>query len=74
MTQHMPPRKDPKPMLQEIAFEITRDMKYNPKCICWNSGCARHSNCRACMAFHKLTDHPPTCKRDWTWESRSGQP
>jgi len=53
--------------VQEVAFEITGDMKYNPKCLCNNTGCARHSNCRACMAFHKLTDHPPTCRYAWTW-------
>jgi hypothetical protein len=62
-------RAVPAPMTQEIAFEITRDMKYNPKCLCDNSGCARHSNCRACIAFHKLTNHPPTCRYHWKWDA-----
>ncbi|OGO24442.1 MAG: hypothetical protein A2144_01560 [Chloroflexi bacterium RBG_16_50_9] len=59
--------------IQEVAFEITKEMKYNPKCLCGNTCCARHSNCRACMAFHKLTDHPPTCRYKWNkreWDSR----
>ena len=55
-------------MNQEAAFEITAEMKYQPKCLCNNSGCPRHSNCRACMQFHKLTDHPPTCRYNWKWD------
>jgi hypothetical protein len=55
-------------MNQEVAFEISRDIKYMPKCLCDNSACPRHSNCRACMQFHKLTDHPPSCKYKWKWE------
>ncbi len=54
-------------MNQEVAFEITSDMKYQAKCLCDNSACPRHSNCRACVAFHKLTDHSPTCKYKWKW-------
>jgi len=55
-------------IIQEVAFEITKDMKYNPRCLCDNSSCARHGNCRACIQFHKLTAHPPTCKYKWKWE------
>jgi hypothetical protein len=55
-------------MNQEVAFEISGDMKYMPKCLCDNSGCPRHSNCRACVAFHKLTDHPPSCRYKWKWK------
>jgi hypothetical protein len=58
-------------MIQEVAFEISRDMKYNPKCLCDNSSCARHGNCRACIQFHKLTSHPPTCKYKWKWEEKA---
>ena len=56
-------------MNQEVAFEITRDMKNIATCICENSGCPRHSNCQACAQFHKLSDHPPTCKRTWKWDA-----
>jgi hypothetical protein len=56
-------------MNQEVAFEITADMKHMPKCLCDNSCCSRHSNCRACVQFHTLTNHPPQCKRgQWKWE------
>ena len=56
--------------IQEICFNITSDFKYNPKCLCDNTGCARHSNCKACIQFHKLTNHPPTCKYAWKWEDK----
>jgi hypothetical protein len=56
-------------MNQEVAFEITGDMKNIPTCMCENSGCPRHSNCQACVQFHKLTDHPPSCKRTWNWDA-----
>jgi hypothetical protein len=55
-------------MNQEAAFEIDAEMKYVPKCLCDNSGCPRHSNCRACMQFHRLTDHPSQCKYKKKWE------
>ena len=56
---------------QEIAFDIAldrKDAKYLTKCLCDNSGCPRHSNCRACKQFHAMTDHPPTCEYKWIWE------
>ena len=63
------PQKRRSAMNQEIAFEITRDMKNVPTCACENSGCPRHSNCQACVQFHKLSDHPPSCKRTWKWDA-----
>ncbi|HHV10738.1 MAG TPA: hypothetical protein GXX75_10735 [Clostridiales bacterium] len=57
-------------IIQEVAFEFPENVRYNPKCLCGNTGCARHSNCRVCMEFHKLTDHPPTCKYEWKWKKQ----
>ena len=50
---------------REVAFEIGPEMRYNPRCYCDNTVCARHGNCVACRAFHKLTGHPPTCEHKW---------
>ena len=63
------PQKRRSAMNREIAFEITRNMKNVPTCACENSGCPRHSNCQACVQFHKLSDHPPSCKRTWKWDA-----
>jgi len=55
-------------LTQDYSFEITGDMKYNPICACDNTGCARHGNCKACTEFHRLTNHPPTCRYAWHWK------
>jgi len=55
-------------LFQEVAFEIRPEMKYNPRCLCDNTCCARHSNCKACMAFHRITAHPPTCMYKLAWK------
>ena len=55
-------------IFQEMAFEIAPDMKYNPRCLCDNTCCARHGCCKACMAFHRITEHPPTCRYKWEWK------
>ena len=55
-------------LFQEVAYEITPEMKYNPRCLCDNTGCVRHSNCRACVEFHRVTAHPPTCRYHWEWK------
>lgn len=54
---------------QEVAYVIDKNMKYNPKCLCDNTACARHSNCRLCMEFHSKTGHPPTCRYKWKWDN-----
>ena len=65
---------DHKPMLvQEVSFDFAPDIKYNPRCLCDNTGCARHGNCRACVEFHRLTDHPSTCRYAWKWR-KNAQP
>ncbi len=56
------------PPVQEINFDFKETMKYNPRCLCDNSGCPRHGNCRLCAEFHRITCHPSTCQYCWKWK------
>ena len=56
------------PPVQEINFDFKNNMTYNPRCLCDNSGCPRHGNCRLCAEFHRINPHPATCKYDWKWK------
>lgn len=56
------------PPVQEINFDFEKNMTYNPYCLCDNTGCPRHGNCRLCREFHCITAHPPTCQYDWKWK------
>ena len=56
------------PPVQEINFDFEENTTYNPRCLCDNTGCPRHGNCRLCNEFHKITNHPPTCRYSWKWK------
>lgn len=56
------------PPVQEINFDFEENMKYTPYCLCDNTGCPRHGNCKLCVEFHKISSHPSTCKYAWKWK------
>ena len=56
-----------KPPVQEINFDFKENNAFNPRCLCDNTGCPRHGNCRLCAEFHRITAHPSTCHYDWKW-------
>ena len=50
----------------EIEYELPDSMKYNPKCPCHNTSCARNGFCKACVEFHKGMDHLQFCRHGET--------
>ena len=67
MSEHESNKGCHEALIQDIAYAFTAEMKCNPKCLCENSSCSRHGICKACMAFHRATKHPPTCRYLWKW-------
>ncbi len=64
----MPEYIEHTPPVQEINFDLKENMTYNPRCLCDNTGCPRHGNCKLCAEFHRISSHPSTCQYDWKWK------
>ena len=46
--------------------QVTKDLKWNPYCVCFHKTCERWGFCKACWASHAHSIHGPTCNRaDW---------
>ena len=55
-------------MSQNYSLQYADTNRMTPFCVCDNTSCARHGNCRACQEFHRLTNHESTCRYAWHWK------